>query len=233
MGLTRPDIDLAELKRALRREMSERRGRLSAADRHACHRAATSRLLALPELASAAGRTIGGYVALAGKGEMDPADSLAELATRGAHLALPRVLASAGAAAAVASPGVGATAARLRFHRWEPGADLVAGPFGLLEPPASAPEVRVDELAVVIVPGVAFDGEGRRVGFGRGYYDGALGDESERARPVAVGLAYDFQVIDRCPEEPWDVRVDLVVTDQRVIRPAGAGRGGGVGKVQT
>ncbi|HZL16795.1 MAG TPA: 5-formyltetrahydrofolate cyclo-ligase, partial [Polyangia bacterium] len=120
--------DLAERKRALRRVMGERRAGLPAAERTTRSDAATARLLALPELAEVAGRTIAGYVAV--KGEMDPASALARVAARGGRVALPRVCAE--------SP-------RLRFHEVEAGAapPPPAGPFGLCEPDAERPEVSI------------------------------------------------------------------------------------------
>ncbi len=79
------------------------------------------------------------------------------------------------------------------------------------------------------MPGLAFDAEGRRVGFGGGYYDGAFGKFGSSAaassgpgkRPALIGLCYDFQIVARCPAGDGDVPVDLVVTDARVLRPAG------------
>jgi len=79
MGLTPLDIDVVERKRALRREMSERRVGLSTEQRRARHDAATARLLGLSELAAVAGRTVAGYVALEAKGELDPAGDGGEL----------------------------------------------------------------------------------------------------------------------------------------------------------
>jgi 5-formyltetrahydrofolate cyclo-ligase len=195
-----PGRDISEQKRALRREMVERREGLSAEERRVRIEAAAARLLALPELADVAGRTVAGYVAV--RGELDPAPALAGLAARGARVALPRV--------ADASP-------RLRFHRVDAGTTLRPGRFGILEPDEHAAEVAVTEVDVVIAPGLAFDGAGYRVGYGGGYYDEALG--AARGRPVAIGLAYDFQVVDRCPTGDDDVAVDLVVTDARVVRP--------------
>jgi 5-formyltetrahydrofolate cyclo-ligase len=209
--------DLSEEKRALRRQMSAARAALSEAQRRTRSEAASARLLALPELAALAGagrKTLGGYVAV--KGEMDPAPALAAAAAAGAVVALPRVAPEA---------------PRLRFHRAD-AAPLTPGRFGLLEPEAAAPEIALDELDVVIVPGLAFDAEGRRVGFGGGYYDSAFGtsgrsglpNSAPRSRPALVGLCYDFQIVARCPAGEGDVPVDLVVTDARVLRPGGAPR---------
>jgi len=203
--------DLTEDKRALRREMGARRAALSESERRARSEAAAARLLGLPELgAGAAGdpaRTVAGYVAA--KGEIDPASALAGAAAAGATVALPRV-----------ADGDGP---RLRFHRAD--GPLVAGRFGLLEPAATAPEIPVEALDVVIVPGLAFDGEGRRLGFGGGYYDGTFGGGGAGGkRPALIGLCYELQVVPHCPAGPGDVPVDVVVTESRVLR-RGAGEG--------
>ncbi len=194
---------LTDDKRALRREMAEKRAALSEAERRARSDAAAARLLALPEMASPSLSIAGSVPA---KGEIDPGPVLAEVAGRGGAVALPRV---------------GSQAPRLRFHR--AGGPLAPGAFGLLEPAASAPELALDALDVVITPGLAFDAEGRRLGFGGGFYDAALGpDGPSRAtrRPLLIGLAFDFQIVARCPATDADVPVDLVVTDTRVLRPA-------------
>jgi 5-formyltetrahydrofolate cyclo-ligase len=191
--------------------MGDRRAALSVEERRARSAAATARLLALPELSAPAGRTIAGYIAV--KGEIDPAAALARLAAGGASVALPRI---------------SATAPRLRFHRVDIApllperlGPLTPGPFGLLEPAATAPEVAAEALEVVIVPGLAFDAAGRRLGFGGGYYDGAFADRREPGHAPRIGLAYDFQIVERCPADDADVGVDLVVTEARIVR-AGA-----------
>ena len=106
------------------------------------------------------------------------------------------------------------------FHLVVPGTVLRAGAFGIPEPAPDAPEVAIADLALLIVPGVAFDPVGRRLGFGGGYYDGVI-DEARAAGAVAIGLAYDFQIVDDCPAGPADVGVDAIVTDaQRLSRNA-------------
>jgi 5-formyltetrahydrofolate cyclo-ligase len=203
-----PSSDLSEQKRALRREMSAARIALPESECSARSEAACARLLAVPELAAVAGagpKALAGYVAA--RGEIDPAPVLAAAAAGGATVALPRV--------ATEAP-------RLRFHRADAG-PLVPGRFGLREPAAAAPELPLDELDVVIVPGLAFDAEGRRLGFGGGYYDGVFGASGKR--PALIGLCYDFQVVERCPAGDGDVPVDLVVTDARVLRPQAVKQG--------
>ena len=81
-------------------------------------------------------------------------------------------------------------------------AELVPGPTRALEPPPSAPSLPVHAIDLAVVPGVAFDARGGRLGRGRGHYDATL----PLLRPDAarVGLAFDAQVVDRVPTEPHD-----------------------------
>ncbi len=195
--------DLAEQKRALRRVMRDAREAVSAAERNASSQKASFRLLALPALADIKGRVVAGYAAAAG--EIDPSPVLAHVEKSGGIVALPRV---------------SKTPPRLRFHRVAAGAPLRAGSFGLSEPPEDAPEIQPGDLAAMIVPGLAFDSGGRRVGFGGGYYDGVI-DDARAGGAVVIGYAYDFQIVDRCPAGPDDRAVDVIVTDTRVIHARG------------
>jgi 5-formyltetrahydrofolate cyclo-ligase len=192
--------------------MAERRDALPAPDRRARSEAAAGRLLALPETGRAtarAGGVIAGYVAF--RGEIDPAPVLEAARASGAVVVLPRV---------------GQGVPRLHFHRAEAGAPLRSGPWGLLEPDASAPEVRPGEVDLMIVPGLVFDAQGRRLGYGKGHYDEVAGALRAAGGGLLVGLAFDFQIVDRCPAGEGDAAVDLVVTDERVLRPRPAPGGG-------
>ncbi len=90
---------------------------------------------------------------------------------------------------------------------------LRPGPFGLLEPGGTGRvEIPPGELDLVVVPGIAFDRRGNRIGFGGGYYDRFL----VRTAAPKIGLAYDFQVLDRLPTDPHDIRLDFLVTEEAV-----------------
>jgi 5-formyltetrahydrofolate cyclo-ligase len=102
--------------------------------------------------------------------------------------------------------------------------DLAPGYCGILEPhPSRTRAVAPEALDLALVPGVAFDVRGGRLGFGAGFYDRLL-DRLPRVAPK-IGLAFDFQVITRLPQLPHDVRLEAIVTDDRIIWGAPHGEG--------
>lgn len=95
-------------------------------------------------------------------------------------------------------------------------AGLVRGPMGLWQPDrARCPAVAPREIDLVLIPGVAFDRRGHRLGFGQGYYDRFL--PSLPASACRVGLAFSGQVVEAVPADPWDVPVHFLVTEEGVI----------------
>lgn len=160
-----------------------------------------ARVLDLPELAGASAVMVYGAAAE----EADPGPIERQLRDLGVRIAYPRV----------AGP------AELAAHWVDTDTTLVTGAFGLREPRAEAPVAPLEELDAIVVPGVAFDEEGYRLGFGGGYYDRLLARLPERT--WAIGIAYDLQIVERLPRGGHDHPVDVVVTPTRVIRPA-AGR---------
>lgn len=102
---------------------------------------------------------------------------------------------------------------------FDEGADLARGPMAIAQP--ENPSWIADaELDLVLVPGVAFDLRGGRVGHGGGHYDRLMTENGCR-RSFKVGLAYDFQVLPEVPLEDHDVLLDAVVTETRVMRQGG------------
>ncbi|MCD8223882.1 MAG: 5-formyltetrahydrofolate cyclo-ligase [Clostridiales bacterium] len=95
-------------------------------------------------------------------------------------------------------------------------ASLREGSFGILEPASAAAAVSGDEarMAPVITPGLAFTRRGDRLGYGGGYYDRFFAREPAHRR---IALAYPFQIVDSLPGEPWDQRVDWIITPDDVI----------------
>jgi 5-formyltetrahydrofolate cyclo-ligase len=86
---------------------------------------------------------------------------------------------------------------------------LREGAFGIMEPAGAELSV-VEAVDVVLVPGMAFDAEGNRLGRGKGYYDRFLKSLSN-PRPRLIGVCFDFQKVDMVPTEPTDVKVDVIV----------------------
>ncbi len=101
-----------------------------------------------------------------------------------------------------------------------PEKDLVPGFYGIPEPgPGALRPVDPLEIDLLIVPGVAFDLQGNRLGYGGGYYDRFF----ERLRPDVplVALAFELQIVSRVPVDPWDRPMDWIVTEKRAIHRAG------------
>ena len=98
---------------------------------------------------------------------------------------------------------------------------LEAGVWGIEEPVAGAPVVPYDSVDLIVVPCLAIDPSGQRLGYGRGYYDRTL---CLTTRAVSVAVAFDFQLVAEIPCEAHDVAVDWVVTDTRTLRAQSEGR---------
>lgn len=96
-------------------------------------------------------------------------------------------------------------------------AALLPGAFGILEPAACCSEYPPSAADLIVIPGVAFDLGGRRIGYGKGYYDRALHRLEGEGR--LVGFCHDFQLLDEIAEEPHDVKLDMIITEKRVVRP--------------
>ena len=157
------------------------------------------RLLALPELAAA--REVLAYLPI--RNEVDTSLVAERLLAGGKRLLLPRCRKNA--------PG------QLDLGPVSCLEEAVPGHYGILEPPEGccrAPEAFAPD--VVLVPGVAFDLQGGRLGFGGGYYDRLLALPMA-ARAFAVGVCYAFQLLPLLPTEPWDRPVNAVVTELQTV----------------
>ena len=185
------DAAVAALKMALRR--AGRQARLAAAVRQPEAPAQiASHALAALDLAPLI--VVSGYMAM--PGELDPAHLLDALGQHGHPLALPVVL---------------ARDAPLAFRAWHPGLALEPGVLGIPVPPASSPLVVPD---VMLVPLIAFDALGRRLGQGGGFYDRTLARRrAEGPGVVALGLAFAVQEVPEVPEEAFDERLDGIITE--------------------
>lgn len=199
---TAPAADLSSVraeKAALRAALRQHR---AAAPATVDESAAVARAAGLPGLRAAP--VVAVYHALAG--ELDPAPLGAALRDGGAALCYPRV--------------VSLRPPRLSFHRVDDPAALVPGPFQLREPAPDAPEVAP---AAFVVPGLAFDRAGFRLGFGAGLYDAAL---SACPAALRVGLCPDAALREALPHEEHDEPMDLIVTPSEILVTAARPLGG-------
>jgi 5-formyltetrahydrofolate cyclo-ligase len=130
--------------------------------------------------------------------ELDPIPLLEALHAQGLSTALP-----------VVQPGPD-----LVFREWRHGTPLKRGKFGLQQPGAEQPELMPD---IVLVPLLAFDRKGGRLGYGAGYYDAALRRMRQRSTVTAIGIAFDEQEFPEVPQEPQDEPLDMILTPTRVI----------------
>ncbi|MEL7210605.1 MAG: 5-formyltetrahydrofolate cyclo-ligase [Actinomycetota bacterium] len=197
-----PDTDEDD-KAALRREMRALRRGLGATER--AHR--TERLWQrVVEGVRAGGLLEPGRVVMAFHGFDDEphTDWLHEaIWASGARLALPRI-----------------EGPRVEPVLHERGGPLVEAVLGVPEPTGDPLDPTV--VDIVIVPGLAFDRLGHRLGYGAGFYDRFLPDVRDDCR--TVGVCFEPSLVDRLPTDPHDVPVDTVVTDETVLRPSGRAR---------
>jgi 5-formyltetrahydrofolate cyclo-ligase len=185
---------LLEAKSDLRREMTARRDALPPDIRSAAAEAIGVRPF---PLSIAVGAIVSGFMPM--RSEINPLPLMKKLADAGVQLALPVT---------------GRRGQPLTMRLWTWGEPLASGVWGIREPKPEAPQVDPD---ILLVPLLAFDHAGRRLGYGGGFYDLTLAQLRSRKAVIAVGLAYAAQEIASVPTTPRDARLDLVLTERDVI----------------
>ena len=185
---------VSEQKAELRREALARRDALPAQMRKAAAEAIAAREF---PLGVAPGTIVSGFMPL--NSEINPLPLMRKMSAAGARLALP----------AIAGRGK-----PLVMRAWKWGAPLDAGQWGIREPKPDAAEVEPD---ILLVPLLAFDRAGHRIGYGAGYYDLTIAQLRARKPITAVGIAFAVQEIPAVPATPRDARLDLVLTEREVI----------------
>ena len=190
-------------RQQLRKLIRTRRSALSAAQQKAAAQALKQHLLALPEFRAA--RDVCAY--LANDGEIDPLPFM-----QAAHALGKRVL----------LPVLHPTQARhLWFVEWHPNQPLRPNRYRILEPQFKGqPRRKPWALGLVLMPLVAFDSQGNRMGMGGGYYDTsfAFKQTSPQRGPKLVGIAHQCQEVDALPIAEWDIPLAAIVTDLGVMR---------------
>jgi 5-formyltetrahydrofolate cyclo-ligase len=186
--------DLIEDKRRLREAAIARRDRTAAAA-GGCGEALADVFVAAVRIRE--GAAVSGFFPFGN--EIDVMPLLARLRAAGHEIALP-----------VVTP----RGEPLIFRRWRAHDETACGPFGIRQPRDEAPVLAPDLL---LVPLLAFDRRGRRLGYGGGYYDRTLTALRADGTPLAVGVAYAAQEVDAVPAAAYDQPLDWVVTEREAI----------------
>ena len=183
------NLMIQELKKKVRKEAFISRQKAFSAD------IGNSASLLSSFLAGYRGVPIAGYLPI--KTEIDPLSAMEE----------------ASAHSLVGVPVVQGNSKPLKFARWEPGCVLEKGPFDVQIP------VSLNYLVpeVLIIPMVAFDRNGGRLGYGGGFYDRTLNYLRSRHATLAIGFAYSEQEFENLPLEPTDQKLDVIITEREII----------------
>jgi 5-formyltetrahydrofolate cyclo-ligase len=186
------------LKHDVREELLKRRDAIEPAEKEAKDTSVRQKLFALDEFKNAL--TVLFYASF--RSEVDTIQSIRDSLKTGKRIALPKV---------------DKEKQRLGIYTIQDLSEVSPGYMGIPEPiPSMNREVVIDEIDIVIMPGAGFDIRGNRLGYGAGYYDKLLPRSNRKLTTVA--LAFEEQIADDVPAEPHDVKVDMIITDKRVIR---------------
>ncbi|MDA5093394.1 5-formyltetrahydrofolate cyclo-ligase [Aliiroseovarius sp. KMU-50] len=183
--------DLTEMKAAARKAAFARRK-----EAHSETRSALGVAHLIGELTQHKGKAIAGYMPI--RTEINPLPAMAALA----------------AWSTIGVPYIEGEGQPLKFAKWRPDSKLVDGPFGAQVPA----QLEFFEPEVVVVPLVAFDRKGGRLGYGGGFYDRTLEGLRAKRPTLAIGYAYAAQEAQGLPLEPTDQPLDMIITDEGVIR---------------
>ena len=143
------------------------------------------------------GQAFSGYLAIGTEINVEPA--IARLEQAGLYATLPVVT---------------ATEQPLKFRRWTAGTQMEAGPLRTRHPAECSPEMIPDLL---IVPMLAFDADGYRIGWGGGFYDRTLAKLRAEKKVIAIGAAFAAQQVDKVPRDHHDARLDWIATEVGLI----------------
>lgn len=183
-------------KQALRNQMRMVRNALPQSACEARSLEILKRLLSLAELQGAA--TVLAFASI--RKEVRTQAIIDAASSAGKRIALPRVHGE-----------------ELRLHLVDSESRLAPGAFSVPEPAEDDESIEPGEIDFALIPALAVDPRGYRIGYGGGYYDRLI---PRLSNACTCAVAYDFQLISEVPEQPFDVSVDLVITDSRVIRTA-------------
>lgn len=189
-------LDVAALKRRIRQRAQMLRLKLSTTYRDSWSQAITAQICSLAAVQRA--KTVMFYRAFQNEPNID--SLFARLQESGTRCALPRVIDETNMEACL-------------IHDLEQ--EMKPGFKGILEPVEVCPIVAPEEIDVIIIPGNSFDRAGHRLGSGMGFYDRYLARPEVNA--VKIGIAYTFAILEEIPNEPHDVQMDYIVTEEHVL----------------
>jgi 5-formyltetrahydrofolate cyclo-ligase len=206
-------------KHALRQALAEHR----AAAFEACHGASAPLAAHFPDAIAITSTTIvAGYMPF--RTEIDVLPLMRALMARGGQGAMPRINSPSPLYSDTVSTPYpptpsprGGRGDALTFHLCDPDnpAHFAANKWGLLEPHAHLPTVTP---TILLVPLLGFDRHGNRIGYGKGYYDGAIASLRAHTEVIAIGVAFAAQEVDRVPTQPHDQRLDWIITENEAYR---------------
>lgn len=182
-------------KRAIREKMRSEREKLTGKDALAAGTRILDRILSgsVEGISVNKGSMLGLYVS--DKNEPDFSGMLDILRDRGIRFCFP----------AVRSGSIG-------FFSVPPDGEFISGSLGIMEPGDSADPIQPEEINILLVPGMAFDRGGGRLGRGKGMFDQYLAGIPENKRPILVGIGHDFQCLEYVPLEATDIPMDYIIT---------------------
>jgi len=182
-------------KSELRQRIRQARARLAADEREALDSAINRHLV---DYVMRAGHSVvAAFVAFDGEPDLGPA--MSELEGNGVRLAVPVIREASGRA-------------DICFRQWSPGSEMQPNRYGIPEPVGTL-DLRLDEIDLALVPLVAWDSRGGRLGMGASYYDRLFQPLATEQRPFRLGTAYQLQQVEQVPLEPWDIGLHGVLTE--------------------
>ena len=182
-------------KNELRRQLRQQRSAVEPEQRQTWDASINHHLLAYA--ATNQPRVVAAFMAF--DGEPDLAPALTGLKHQGARLALP-----------VIREGIGR--ADICFRQWSPSSEMECNRYGIPEPIGTL-DVRLDEIDLALIPLVAWDSQGGRLGMGASFYDRVFQPLAELQRPFRMGVGYQLQQVERLPLDPWDIRLHGMLTE--------------------
>lgn len=186
------------MKRILREKVLKKRDSIPLSERRTKDELIRHNLLALREYETA--KTLLFYVSF--KTEVDTTAMIEESLKNGKRIIVPKVVKEMH---------------QLKLYEMRNLKELSPGFMGIPEPYLPDERVRdIKDIDLAIVPGIAFDYSGNRLGYGAGYYDILLSNTKKKIPFVA--LVYEEQIVDSIPSESYDVKIDIIVTDKRIIK---------------